>query len=129
MGNPVVHFEIFGKDALGLRAFYGDTFGWHFRERVGPNDYMLVQPGGGAGIGGGIGACPDPSYQGHVTFYIEVPDVARTLEAIEQRGGTKVMGPQAVPGGPIIGLFRDPEGHAIGLAQTTVPDARSVGED
>ena len=78
---------------------------------------MLVQPDGGAGIG----ACPDASYQGHVTFYIEVPDVARALDAIEQRGGTKVMGPDAGPGGPIIGLFRDPEGHVIGVAQGASP--------
>jgi predicted enzyme related to lactoylglutathione lyase len=117
MGNPVVHFEIFGKDAPGLRAFYGEAFGWQFGEPVGPNAYMLVRPDSGAGIGGGIGASPDVSYQGHVTFYIEVPDVARSLEAIEKRGGTKVMGPEAVPGGPIIGLFRDPEGHVIGLVQ------------
>jgi predicted enzyme related to lactoylglutathione lyase len=117
MGNPVVHFEIFGKDALGLRTFYGDVFGWHVGEGVGPNNYMLVQPDGGTGMGGGIGACPDPSYQGHVTFYVEVPDVAGALETIEQRGGTKLMGPELVPGGPVIGFFRDPEGHVIGLAQ------------
>lgn len=117
MGYPVVHFEILGKDAPALRAFYGDAFGWRFGEPVGPNDYMLVQPDGAAGIAGGVGACPDASYQGHVTFYIGVPNVARTLDAIEKRGGTKVMGPEEVPGGPIIGLFRDPEGHVIGLAQ------------
>ncbi len=117
MGNPVVHFEILGKDASGLRTFYGDTFGWRFDEPVGPNNYMLVQPDGAAGIRGGVGACPDASYQGHVTFYVDVPDVASTLEAIEKHGGTKVMGPEEVPGGPIIGLFQDPEGHLIGLAQ------------
>jgi predicted enzyme related to lactoylglutathione lyase len=116
MGNPVVHFEIFGKDAAGLRAFYGDAFGWQIGDPVGPYDYALVKADG-AGIGGGIGSRPDGSYQGHVTFYIEVPDVARALEAVERRGGTTMMGPEAVPGGPIIGLFQDPEGHVVGLAQ------------
>jgi uncharacterized protein len=117
MGSPVIHFEIFGKDSQRLRTFYGDAFGWQFGEPFGPNNYMLVKPNGGAGIGGGVAASPDPEYPGHVTFYIEVDDVARTLEAIEQRGGTRVMGPEKVPNGPIIGLFRDPEGHAIGLSQ------------
>jgi len=119
MGSPVVHFEILGKDAPGLRTFYGETFGWRFDEPMGPNSYMLVQPDGAAGIRGGVGGCCDASYQGHVTFYIDVPDVARALEGIEQRGGAKVMGPVEVPGGPIIGLFRDPEGHLIGVVQTT----------
>ena len=117
MGNPVVHFEILGKDSQRLRTFYGDAFGWNFDQPVGPNAYMLVQPDGGAGITGGVGACPDPDYNGHVTFYIEVPDVARALETVEQGGGTRVMGPERVPNGPIIGLFRDPEGHAIGLSE------------
>lgn len=117
MGSPVVHFEIFGKDSQRLRAFYGDAFGWQFGEPVGPNDYMLVKPDGGAGITGGVATSPDPEYSGHVTFYIEVDDVARTLEAIEKRGGTRVMGPEKVANGPIIGLFRDPEDHAIGLSQ------------
>jgi len=117
MGNPVVHFEIFGKDAELLCAFYGDAFGWQIGERVGPNDYMPVKPDSGDGISGGIGTCPDATYPGHVTFYIKVDDVARSLEAIEQRGGTRMMGPDEVPGGPIIGMFRDPEGHAIGLVQ------------
>jgi uncharacterized protein len=28
MGQPVVHFEIIGKDAKKLRSYYGDLFGW-----------------------------------------------------------------------------------------------------
>ncbi|MGZ3527827.1 MAG: hypothetical protein ACXVAO_08990 [Vulcanimicrobiaceae bacterium] len=39
------------------------------------------------------------------------------LAKMREREGTKVMGAKAVPGGPVIGLFRDPEGHVIGLAQ------------
>jgi hypothetical protein len=111
-----------GKDAPALRAFYHDVFGWNIGESMagaGPGlpDYAIVKPNGGAGIDGGIGACPDPSYEGHVTFYVGVPDIVAALAAVEKRGGTKMMGPDQVPGGPIIALFRDPEGHLIGLAQ------------
>jgi predicted enzyme related to lactoylglutathione lyase len=28
MGAPVVHFEIYGKDASKLQSFYADLFGW-----------------------------------------------------------------------------------------------------
>ncbi|HEV3157592.1 MAG TPA: VOC family protein [Candidatus Baltobacteraceae bacterium] len=120
MGNPVVHFEIFGKDAPALRTFYRDVFQWHIGEAMlgaDATDYTLVQPDGETGIRGGIGSCPEPSYEGHVTFYVQVPDINRALTEIEKRGGSKMMGPEQVPGGPIIALFRDPEGHLVGLSQ------------
>jgi hypothetical protein len=27
MGQPVVHFEVIGKDPAGLRGYYGELFG------------------------------------------------------------------------------------------------------
>jgi len=30
MGQPIVHFEIIGKDPKRLRSYYGDLFGWEF---------------------------------------------------------------------------------------------------
>jgi uncharacterized protein len=119
MGAPVVHFEIIGKDAPALRTFYCDTFGWQIGDRVGGAgipDYTLVKPNEGTGIGGGIGTSPE-GYGGHVTFYVGVPDVAKALDTVEQRGGTKMMGPDDVPGGFVIGLFQDPEGHVVGLVE------------
>ena len=40
----------------------------------------------GIGIGGGIGVGPE-GYAGHVTFYIEVPDVGASLDQAEKLGG------------------------------------------
>ena len=81
-----------------------------------PVEYSLVDPVPGAqhGIRGGIGKAPD-GYAGHVTFYVVVDDVDKAFAKIEERGGSRMMGPDKVPDGPIIGLFRDPEGHTIGL--------------
>ena len=121
MGNPVVHFEIVAKDAPALRTFYGDIFGWQIGYSVpgaGLVDYTLVQTGSESGIAGGIGEAPADGYSGHVTFYVEVPDVAQALEAVERRGGTRMMGPEQVPNGPLIGLFRDPGGNVIGVTQS-----------
>ena len=28
MGQPVVHFEVIGKDAERLTSYYSDLFGW-----------------------------------------------------------------------------------------------------
>jgi predicted enzyme related to lactoylglutathione lyase len=113
--NPVVHFEIMGKDPGKLTAFYGGAFGWTFASPMGPASYMVADAGAGH-IGGGIGACPDGT-AGHVTFYVGVPDVAKALEDVKRLGGTVEDGPYEVPGGPLIGTFRDPEGHLIGLTQ------------
>jgi predicted enzyme related to lactoylglutathione lyase len=123
MGQPVVHFEVIGKDAPKLRDFYSQLAGWEFDVMEGgPTDYGVVQREGntntdGAGIGGGVGNGPE-GYGGHVTFYIEVPDVGEALERVETLGGTKMMGPDTPMEGLTIGLFNDPEGHTLGLVQS-----------
>jgi predicted enzyme related to lactoylglutathione lyase len=119
MANNVVHFEIMGKDAQSLRTFYRNAFDWTIgppMSGAGAPDYTMVQTEG-AGIAGGIGAAPQ-GYEGHVTFYVGVPNAKAALQKIESLGGKTMMGPDQVPGGPIIGLFEDPEGHVVGVVQT-----------
>jgi predicted enzyme related to lactoylglutathione lyase len=119
MGRPVVHFEVIGKDPDGLRRYYGELFGWRFDVIGGPMDYSTVAReenvnDEGIGIGGGVGGAEH--YDGHVTFYVEVPDVEAGLAQAESLGGSRVHGPDEVPDvGIMIGHFTDPEGHMIGL--------------
>ncbi|MDQ3966631.1 MAG: VOC family protein [Actinomycetota bacterium] len=114
MGNPVVHFEVVGKDAEALQSCYKDAFDWQIQSAV-PN-YAMALPGDDVGISGGIGATPDGS-AGHVTFYVAVPDLEATLSKIESLGGSRVMEPVDVPEGPTIAMFADPEGHLVGLVK------------
>jgi predicted enzyme related to lactoylglutathione lyase len=121
MGQPVVHFEIIGKDGEALKAYYSELFGWEI-DSNNPMKYGTVQREGntnadGAGIAGGIGTGPE-GYDGHVTFYVEVPDVEEALAKAESLGGTRMMGPDEVMEGLVIGLFNDPEGHTVGLVKT-----------
>jgi len=121
MGQPVVHFEIIGKDAEKLRSYYADLFGWEFNSDN-PMNYGIVQReentnADSVGIGGGIGSGPE-GYPGHVTFYIEVPDVEAALAKAESGGGSRVMGPEKVMDQVEIGLFNDPEGHLVGIVKT-----------
>lgn len=122
MGQPVVHFEVIGKDGEKLRSYYSELFGWEFGDVIGPTNYATVPREGntnadGVGIGGGIGTAPE-GYGGHVTVYVEVPDVGAALEKAESLGGTRMMGPDKMPEAGIeIGLFTDPEGHVIGLVK------------
>jgi predicted enzyme related to lactoylglutathione lyase len=119
MGQPVVHFEIIGTDGDKLRSYYSDLFGWEFNTDN-PMNYGIVEREGnvnddGIGIGGGVAG-----YEGtnHVTFYVQVPDVEAALAQAESLGGSRVMGPDDVTEGLVIGLFTDPEGHLVGVVNT-----------
>jgi predicted enzyme related to lactoylglutathione lyase len=120
MGQPVVHFEIIGRDGEALKRYYAQLFGWEI-DSNNPMNYGIIQREGntnadGAGIGGGImGAPEDMVPQPYVTVYVEVPDVEAALAQAEELGGARQMGPEEVMPGLTIGLFTDPEGHLIGV--------------
>jgi uncharacterized protein len=124
MSQPVVHFEIVGKDPQRLRKYFGDLFGWQFelpspvvREVSAPDNYgflNLITSDEGAGIPGGIGG--GPSYESHAVFYVGVQNVETALRRAVELGGTRVMGPATSPNGLVVGHFTDPEGTLIGVA-------------
>lgn len=121
MGQPVVHFEIVGTDGPQLQSFYAQLFDWKI-DAANPMNYGMVSREDnvtpeGVGIGGGVAQAPE-GYPGHVTVYVEVPDVEAALARAESLGGTRMMGPDEVMDGLVIGLFTDPEGHTIGLVKS-----------
>jgi uncharacterized protein len=121
MGQPVVHFEVVAKDGEKLKSYYSDLFGWKI-DSNNPMKYGIVAREGnvnaeGVGIGGGVGTGPE-GYDGHVTFYVEVPDVEAALAKAESLGGSRMMGPEQVMEGLEIGLLNDPEGHVIGVVKS-----------
>ncbi len=126
MAQPVVMFEIMGTDVAALRSFYQELFGWEI-DADNPMDYGLVEPAQGKGIPGGIGALPE-GYPGHVTFYVEVPDVEKALNRAEEVGGTRVMGPENIMDRVDVGHFTDPEGHLIGLITFASPAQNGEGD-
>jgi uncharacterized protein len=123
MGQPVIHFEVIGKDGDALRRYYGELFDWEF-DTNNPMNYGVVSREGnqapdGSGIGGGVATGPD-GYSGHVTFYVAVPDIEATLQKAESLGGKRIFGPDEVMEGLVIGQFSDPEGHVIGLVNPSM---------
>lgn len=118
MGLPVVHFEVIAQDAKAMQSFYCELFDWNINTNN-PMGYGTVLreenlTPDGIGIGGGIGQAPE-GYDGHATFYVGVPDVEAALAKAESLGGTRMMGPDKVMEGVVIGLFVDPEGRTIGV--------------
>jgi predicted enzyme related to lactoylglutathione lyase len=126
MGQPVVHFEIIGKDPAKLRGYFGELFGWEFdvpspvsAAVSDPASYGFVNrmtTSDGTGIPGGVGG--GARYQPHAMFYVGVADVAAALQQAERLGGKRVMGPERAPSGLVVGHFTDPEGNLIGVAGT-----------
>ena len=112
MGNPVVWFEVIGKNGGNLRSFYGELFDWKFDVDDKMN-YGMVEAVGGQGIPGGVGG----GDQRRVTFYVSTPSINACLEHVSNRGGTILMKRTELPGGTILGMFADPEGNAVGLVE------------
>jgi hypothetical protein len=125
MGQPVVHFEIIGKNPQELRSYYRDLFGWEF-DTSAPAAEVVSQAGNygfvqrdttsdGRGIPGGVGG--GIGYESHAIFYVGVSNVDTALRKAESLGGTRRMGPEKNPGADlVVGHFTDPEGNLIGLA-------------
>jgi predicted enzyme related to lactoylglutathione lyase len=112
MKHPVMWFEVLGKDSVKLSQFYASLFGWSFKGD--PTRYATMQEND-RGISGGVGAIY-PNTRSWVTVYVETPDVTASLADAERLGGRVVMPRTELPD-VTLGIFEDPEGHAIGLIE------------
>jgi predicted enzyme related to lactoylglutathione lyase len=112
MGNPVIHFEVVGRDGSKLQKFYGDLFDWKINADN-PMNYGIVD-NGGEGINGGIGASPNGRTQ--VTWYVQVDSIDEYLKKAEGMGGKTVM-PRTEMDMVTLAMLADPEGNVVGLVE------------
>ena len=111
MAQPVVHFEIAGKDPAKTREYYGKLFGWEFQMPEGM-DYGLVAAAGEGSIGGGV-AGVQPGQQPYVTIYTQVDELKAYMEKAETLGGKIVLPPKDdAPRGKSQKKVKAPEGGA-----------------
>jgi predicted enzyme related to lactoylglutathione lyase len=117
VANPVVHFEIVGKEPEKLQQFYSGIFDWEI-DTDNPMNYGMVAAKGDRdyGINGGIGGPPDPTYPGHLTFYVEVEAIDPVLAKIDELGGKTVMERTELPM-VTMAMFTDPSGNLVGLVE------------
>lgn len=113
MPNPVMHFELMGKDAIALQKFYADVFGWKLSPPIVELGNYSLLDSEGRGIGGGIGE-GDP----RVTVYIEVDDPQVWLDKATKAGATLLMPVTKVTEDTTIALFADPAGNTTGLLKS-----------
>jgi uncharacterized protein len=117
MGQPIVHFEIMGKDVNKLRTFYSELFGWKIAEPMGPEmGYYALVDGESSGLAGGLGQ--DPNGAVRTTFYVQVPDPQATVDQAVAKGGKVLMPPTEIPGANVtLAMFADPDGNVVGLTK------------
>jgi uncharacterized protein len=108
--NPVVHWELFAKDAPALGRFYAELFGWQLAPMP-EIDYVLIDTRAGAGINGGIATVVDDSRR--PMFYVEVDDVQSALDRMQASGGTMTLAP--ITEVVTFAQCADPEGNIVGL--------------
>lgn len=110
MANPVMWFEVMGKDSAGLQRFYREVFGWKLTPPVKEmgNYSMLERPD--TGIGGGFGE-GDP----RVSVYIETADPQRFVDKAVASGATVLMPVTQLTPTTTIAMLLDPAGNTFGV--------------
>ena len=117
MGNPVVHFEIGGKDVKRLIGFYSSVFEWDITPLA--DQLYIADPASDKGIQGHLfQTTEETDSTNNVIIYVEVDDIHSSLEKVESLGGEILIPPQEIPGNAShFAMFRDPSGNKIGLLQ------------
>ncbi len=112
MGQPVVHFEIGGRDRARSEEFFSKLFGWRV---VRSGAASMIDTRASGGINGHITALGHEPHH-YVTFYVQVDDLASFLDRAEALGGKTVVPRVVLPGGAgSFAWFADPDGNTIGL--------------
>jgi predicted enzyme related to lactoylglutathione lyase len=114
--NPVNYFEIGTPDPAAARAFYGAVFGWQFGE----GSYSQVN-----GNGGGLWDTSEIGAETWAVFYIEVADVAASIENAVAAGARVVRAP--VDTGVIrFAHLADPAGNRFGVWERAESEPSNV---
>ena len=133
MKNRVVHFEIQADNPERAMKFYGDVFGWEWKDWSGvtgsPYWGIMTAPMDSKepGINGGLlkRPCPAPKpEQGTNAFVctIQVEDFDAVAKKILDAGGKEALPKMNLGGMAWQGYFLDPEGNTFGLHQV-IPKA------
>lgn len=111
--HGVCHMDIPSRDFEKAKKFYGELFNWKFN-LVEEWKYMLFETP--EGIGGGFDQSLDLAIKPGFIFYVEVEDVAATLDKAEKLGGKIIkQKTQISPEYGYLGLAADLEGNQVGL--------------
>ena len=111
--RPVVHWDIQARDPQKCRMFYARMFNWE----VGDGPLMSIPAG--------VGGPPPEALSGNIfqsehtgiSLYVQVLDLAESLDRAKKLGGDVLSQPLQVPNGPTVAAITDPEGNRLELVQ------------
>ena len=125
MPNPFAHIELTTDDLKAAQKFYGKVFAWKLTEMP-EMSYTMIDVGGGTG--GGMQMRPMPDAPTGWMPYVQVDSVKATVGKAAKAGATVMLPYHEIGGMGAIGVFRDPQGSAIGVweAGPSAPAAQAV---
>lgn len=115
---PVGHFcweELHTSDPAAAKAFYGETFGWTFRDA--DIDGYHVIAAGGLDIGGMLQLDPDSPAPPAWLTYVRVEDADACAARALELGATTLAPPSEIPGVGRYAALQSPEGATFAIFQ------------
>jgi uncharacterized protein len=112
-----VWLDLATVDLAGARDFYGDVFGWRFREVEGaPASYTLIE-NAGVRIGGMFHhrRPPNAKVGSRWLAVMSVRDVSRAANVTLKQGGAVLLPPNPVAGRGVHAVLRAPDGAVFGV--------------
>jgi predicted enzyme related to lactoylglutathione lyase len=117
MTNTVTKWQIISRDPESTARFYASLFRWKV-DSGNALGYREVSTGNGSGPGFDGGIWPaGADGQDMVQLFVEVDDVAGTLDRAVKMGARVIVPRSALPDGDTIAVLLDPQGIAFGLME------------
>ena len=112
MAGSLVHFELPADDTERAREFYGELFGWQFRDWQGPIEYHMLEEG----IEPGGAIYPSQTGEKGAIIYFDTDDIDGSVERVNELGGS-AEDKQPIPGIGWYARCEDTEGNAFSIFQ------------
>jgi hypothetical protein len=114
MGNPFVYVELYTPDLAKAKKFYSSLLDWKMNDMKMPDDYTMLDVGGGTG--GGMMKAP-AGLPSQWLPYIGVDDVAAATKKAEGLGAKIHKTKTEVSGFGWFSIISDPTGAMVALWQ------------
>jgi predicted enzyme related to lactoylglutathione lyase len=108
--------EIPAEDPQRARRFYGQLFGWEFKDSGMPDmQYLLAETASGEAGSTGLGLMRRMAPGQQFVTYFDVPSVAEHVARAKELGAEVLMDKMEVPGHGYFAQLKDPEGNVFAL--------------
>ena len=117
--------ELMTTDTAKAKGFYGELFGWAFKDvDMGPMTYTLVHVGEKQ-IAGMMKSPPGGPPHPFWSSYVSVTDVDATVKAWEASGGKLLMPAQDIPNVGRFAYVMDPQGGVLAVFRGATGDGEA----